>query len=96
MRKLKKKKNDIDSEKIVCVKTDGAIFNFNKVKNSLDLASDIYRNKSLLKNGKNKQNEIKILLNKLIKYSTTNLKKIKAKKRESKKFLNTLRKNQKA
>ena len=78
--KIKKEKNDIDSEKFVCVKTDGAIFNFNKVKNSLDLALDIYRNKSLLKNGENKQNKIKILLNKLIKYSTTNLKKIKAKK----------------
>ena len=47
--KIKKEKNDIDPEKFVCVKTDGTIFNFNKFKNSLDLASDISRNKSLLK-----------------------------------------------
>ena len=45
--KFKKEKNDIDSEKSVSVKTDGTIFNFNKFKNSLDLASDIYRIKSL-------------------------------------------------
>ena len=77
--KTKKEKNDIDSDKFVCVKTDGTIFNFNKFKNSLDLASDIYRNKTLLKNAEDKQNEIKILLNKLKKYSPTNLKKIKAK-----------------
>ena len=38
--KLKKRKNDIDPEKCVCVKTDGTIFNFNKFKNSLDLASE--------------------------------------------------------
>ena len=73
--KIKKEKNDIDFEKLFCVKTDGTIFNFNKFKNSLDLASDIYRNKSLLKNAEDKQNEIKILLNKLRKYSPTNLKK---------------------
>ena len=74
MRKLKKKKNDIDSEKFVCVKTDGTIFNFNKFKNSLDLASDICKNKNLLKNAEDKQNEIKMLLNKLRKYNRTNLK----------------------
>ena len=79
MRKLNKKKNDLDSEKFGYVKTDGTIFNFNKFKNSLDLASNIYRNKSSLKEAKDKQNEIKILLNKLRKYSPTNLKKIKAK-----------------
>ena len=59
--KIKKEKNDVDPEKFVCVKTDGTIFNFNKFKNSLDLASNIYRNKSLLKNAENEQNEIKIL-----------------------------------
>ena len=47
--KIKKEKNDIDPEKFVCVKTDGTIFNFNKFKNSLDLASNIYRDKNLLK-----------------------------------------------
>ena len=77
--KLQKKKNDIDSEKCVCVKTDETIFNFTKIKNPLDLASNIYRNKSLLKDAEDKQNEIKILLNKLRKYSPTKIKKIKAK-----------------
>ena len=47
--KIKKEKNDIDPEKFVCVKTDGSIFNFNKFKNSIDLASNIYRDKNLLK-----------------------------------------------
>ena len=79
MRKFKKEKNGFDSEKFVCVKTDGTIFNFDKFKNSLDLASDIYRNKSLLENVEDKQNEIKILLNKPKDYNPTNLKKIKAK-----------------
>ena len=77
--RIKKEKNDIDPEKFVCVKTDGTIFNFNKFKNSLDLASNIYRNKKLLKDAENKQSEIKILLNKLRKYNPTKLKKIKAK-----------------
>ena len=48
MRKLKKKKMILILKKFVCVKTDGAIFNFNKSKNSL--ASSIYGDKNLLKN----------------------------------------------
>ena len=47
--KIKKERNDIDREKIFCVKTDGTIFIFNKFKTSLDLASNIYRKKNLLK-----------------------------------------------
>ena len=89
--KIKKEKNDIDPEKFVCVKTDGTIFNFNKFKISLDLASNIYRNKKLLKDAGNEQNEIKILLNKLRKYNPTKLKKIKAKEETlstAKKLLN--------
>ena len=70
--KIKKEKNDIDPEKFVCVKTDGTIFNFNKFKISLDLASNIYRDKSFLKDAENKQREIKILLNKLKTYNPTN------------------------
>ena len=31
--KIKKEKNDIEPERFVCVKTDGTIFNFNKLKN---------------------------------------------------------------
>ena len=81
MKKLKKKQKDVESEKFTCVKTDvKTIFNFDRFKNSFDLASDINRNKSLLKNTENKQKEIKIILNELKKYSPTNLKNIKAKK----------------
>ena len=43
------------------------------------MASNIYTNKKVLKNEENKQSEIKILLNKLIKYNPTKLKKISAK-----------------
>ena len=72
-----KEKNDIDPEKFVCVKADKTIFNFNKFKISLDLASNIYRSKKLLKDAENKQ-QIKILLNKLRKYNPSKSKKIKA------------------
>ena len=77
--KIKKEKNDIDPEKFVCVKTDGTIFNFNKFKNSIDLASNIYRNKNLLKDAEKKRYEIKILLNKLRSYNPTKSNKVKAK-----------------
>ena len=73
--KIKKEKNDIEPERSVCVKTDRTIFNFNKLKNSLDLASNIYKNKSLFKDAENEQNEIKTLLNKLRMYNSTKLKK---------------------
>ena len=58
----------------------GLFCNFNKFENSLDLASNIYGNKSLLKDAENKQNNIKILLNKLRNYNPTKLKKINVKK----------------
>ena len=61
--RIKKEKNDIDPEKFVCVKTDGTIFNFNNFKVSLDLASDIYNDKELLKNAEANQQKIKGLLN---------------------------------
>ena len=89
--KIKKEKNDIDPEKFVCVKTDGTIFNFNKFKNSIDLASNIYRDKKLLKDAENEQHNIKILLNKLRNYNPTKPKKIKAKEEAlsaAKKLLN--------
>ena len=76
---IEKQRNDIDPEKFVCVKTDGTIFNFNKFKTSLDLTSNIYRKKSLLRDAENVQKEIKILLNKLRKYNLTQIKKINAK-----------------
>ena len=84
LEKITKERNNIDPEKLVCVKTDGTIFNFSKFKTSLDLASNIYTNKKVLKNEENKQSEIKILLNKLIKYNPTKLKKISANKRNCK------------
>ena len=52
---LKEKKNSIDSERLVCVKSDGTIFNFNIFKNSLDFASDIYNGKISLEKAKNSQ-----------------------------------------
>ena len=78
--KIKKEKNDIDPEKIVCVKTDGTIFNFNKFKNLIDLASNIYRDNNLLRDAENKQHNVKILLNKLRNCNPTKPKKIEAKK----------------
>ena len=75
LRKLKKQRNDIDPEKCVCVKTDGTIFNFNKFKTSLDLASNIYRNMNLLKDAENTQHDLKILLNELRNYNPTKPKK---------------------
>ena len=55
------------------------------------MGSNIYRSKSLLKDAENKQNEIKILLNKLRNYNPTKLKKKNAKKetlRAAEKLLN--------
>ena len=60
----KNEKNDIDLEKFVCVTTFGTLCHFNKFKPSQDMASSIYKIKKLLKDGENKQSEIKILLNK--------------------------------
>ena len=77
--KIKKEKTDINLEEFVCVKTDGTLFKFNKFKISLDLAWNIYRNITLLKDAENEQKEIKILLNKLRKYNPTRLTKVNAK-----------------
>ena len=78
--KIKKEKNEVDAETFVCVKTDVTVFNFNKFKNSIDLASKIYRNKNLLKDAENEQYNIKILLYKLRNYNPTKPKNKKAKK----------------
>ena len=45
----------------------------------MNLVSNIYRNKSLLKYAENKKHDTKILLNKLRTYNPTKLKKVKAK-----------------
>ena len=55
------------------------------------MASNIYRDKNLLKDAENKQSDIKILLNKLRNYNPTKPKKIEAKKetlRAAEKLLN--------
>ena len=67
--KIKKEKNNVDPEKFFCIKTDGTIFNFNKFKNSIDFASNIYRDKKLLEETENEQHDINILLNKLRNYN---------------------------
>ena len=75
--KIKKERNGIDPEKLC--KNWWDYLNFNKFKNSLDLALNIYRNNTLLKHAENKQHEIKVLLNKLRNDNPTKPKKIKAK-----------------
>ena len=52
---LKEEKNSIDSKILVCVKSDGTIFNFNVLKISLDFASDIYNRKISIEKAKNSQ-----------------------------------------
>ena len=67
--KLKRKKNTIDPEKLVSVKTDGTIFNFNTFKHSLDFASNIYHKiKTSLNDAKDSQYKMFGLLNELKKY----------------------------
>ena len=45
---LKEEKNNTDSKRPVCVKSDGKNFNFNFFKSSLDFTSDIHNGKILL------------------------------------------------
>ena len=68
--KIKKEKNDIDAKKLVYATTDGkTIFNFNTCNISLDLASGIFRKKTLLKDAEDKQLEMTTLLKKLKRYN---------------------------
>ena len=76
--KIKKEKNDIDPEKLFCAKTyNKTTFNFNIFKTSLDLASDVYCDKKVLKDAESKQHDMQVLLKKLDDYSPANSKKIK-------------------
>ena len=75
---LKEEKNSIDSKRLVCVKSDGTIFNFNVFKSSLDFASDIYNGKILLEEAKNYQYKMFTLLDDLKKYNPTRLDKTKS------------------
>ena len=74
---LKEEKNSIDSKRLVCVKSDGTIFNFNILKSSLDFASDIYNGQISLYEAKNSQYKMFELLNDLKGYNPTKLDKIK-------------------
>ena len=75
---LKEEKNNIDSQRLVCVKSDGTIFNFNVLKSSLDFASDIYNGKILLEEAKNSQYKMFKLSDDLKEYNPTRLDKIKS------------------
>ena len=75
---LKEEKNSTDSKRLVCVKSDGTIFNFNVFKSSLDFASDIYNGKISLEKAKNSQYKMFELLDYLKEYNPTKLDKIKS------------------
>ena len=77
---LKEEKNNIDFEKLVCVKFDRTIFDFNAFKNSLNLASNIYSGKISLKKAKNSQYKLFTLPNGLKEYNPTKPDKIKSRK----------------
>ena len=59
MNEIKEKDNDIIPEKLVCVKTDGTIFNFDFFKCSFNFASSIYDSKITLE--KTKKDKYKML-----------------------------------
>ena len=75
---LKEEENSIDSKRLVCVKSDATIFNFNVFKGSLDFASNIYNGKISLEKVKNSQYKMFKLLNNLKEYNPTKLDKIKS------------------
>ena len=77
---LREEKNSIDSERLVCVKFDGAIFNFNVFKSSLDSSSDIYNDKISLKEAKHSQEKMFEQLENPEKYDPKNLEKINSKR----------------
>ena len=74
---LKEEKNSINIKRLVCVKSDGTIFNFNVFKSSLHFASHIYNDKISLEEAKNSQYKMFELLNYLKEYNPTKLDKIK-------------------
>ena len=78
---LKEEKNSIDSKRLVCVKSDGTIFNFNVFKSSLGFASDIYNGKISLKKAKKSQYKMFELLDYLKEYNPKKLDKVKSRER---------------
>ena len=78
---LKKEKNTIDPEKLVCAKFDGIIFNFNTFKNLPEFASDIYhKGKTWLEEAKKDQYKMLKKLKHLREYDPKNLDKTNSKK----------------
>ena len=78
--RLKKTKKDIDPEKLVCIKSDGKIFNFNIFKPSFKFASSIYDGKITLEEAKKDQYKMLKQLTDLEKYDPKNPDKINSRK----------------
>ena len=76
----KEEENDIDPEKLVCIKSDEKIFNFNIFKLSFKFASSIYDDKITLKEAKQDQYKMSNQLKDLEKYTPKNPDKIKSRK----------------
>ena len=70
---VKEEKNSTDFKRLVCLKSDGTIFNFNVFKCSLDFVSHIYNGKISLEKAKKSQNKMLQLLDHLKKYNSTKL-----------------------
>ena len=85
---FKEEKDNINFKNLVCVKSDGSIFNFNVFKSSLDFASDISNGKISLEEAKNSQYKMFKLLDYLREHDPTNLDKIKPRE----KTINNVRK----
>ena len=77
---LKEEKNSIDFKRLVCVKYDRTISDFNVFKSSLDFASNIYNGKISLEEAKNPQYKMFKLLNDLKDYNPTSPGKRKSRK----------------
>ena len=78
---VKEEKNSTDFKRLVCLKSDGTILNFNVFKCSLDFASDIYNGKISLEKAKKSQNKMLQLLDHLKKYNSTKLGNIKSREK---------------
>ena len=74
---LREDENFIYNKKLVCGKIDRKIYDFTVFKNPIKFASVIF-NKGSLKDAKDSQNEMLVMLNYLKNYNPKNLKKIKS------------------
>ena len=76
MDEIRKEENDIDPKKLVCIKSDGTIFNFNIFKLSFKFTSSIYDGKITLEKTKKDQYQMFKPMKDLEKYNPKNLDKI--------------------